>query len=342
MSAATLTNGTAKNTVSIKSIGPIASKFTLDLSAGPGVYVARAGKGEGKSTLIRCVLSILLGKPQDLSVTDNCLEGSVSGFGRELPIGKGRRVRGDLEVGTLESEKFSLIDVIDPAGVGDDTKDARRILALASLCGVKADASIYYDLFGTKQAFESIVAASDLKTDDPVVLAKRIKRRLDDRAREMESLAEHEMGHARGCEDSLAGIDLAGPCDRDELDAAADAAVMRETGLKAQAATAARAAKEVAAARENLAALESGYDGPTSRQAAEKLADAVKQQAAAVETVKRIEAELSKAKAEAALAEQRYRAAMSAAEAAPTIRQTQSQLRNPHQLAGVNRRRPRG
>ncbi len=290
MSAATLTNGTAEKALSqqivITDTGPIVGDFVLDLSNGPGLYELRGGKGAGKSTTIRCIESLIAGHAVDLTVRDGQLGASISGFGRIVPIGSRKKTRGELDIDSLDYRGgYSVSDITDPPQQGAAPADAHRIKALASLCGVKPDPTLYYPLVLTlpgkaatagelgdwtkaaKLALEKLIPAKELETDDPVLLANRIKRRLDEAARQAEAAAEHAMGHARGCEDSLAGIDLAGPCDQAELDAAADAAVMRETSLKAQAATAARAAKEVAAARENLRNITASYDGPTEADA---------------------------------------------------------------------------
>lgn len=332
----------APEKIEITNAGPIAGTFPIELD-GPGVYELRGDKGSGKSTAIKC-LELLAGHRVDLTVTDGQFGGEVRGFGVVAPIGKGKRSRGDLTVGTLDSEQYSVSDITDPPIKDAAKADAHSMRALASLTRTKADPAAYHVLVGGREKFEALVEQSDLKTDDPVVLANRIKSRFDAAARLKESQADYEEGHAAGCNDQIGEINLTDECDARKLDAAVDEAVRRETALTQQAITAERAQREVAGARETLHNLQTSYEGPTytqamaAQQAAENASVEAQNACTAIEKqIAKLRADLQQAEAikleKAALVKAAYRATDATQQHAKLIKQCETLIETQQQIS---------
>jgi hypothetical protein len=249
------------NTIELLNPGPISGSFKIDLSKGPGVYELTGSKGLGKSTVISCI-ELLAGHRVDVTVHDGELEGSVSGFGSVVPIGGKKRRKGELEVETLDSEKFSVSDVIDPPLKGDGPRDSHRIKALASLCGAVANPADYYSLIGDQESFEKIVTAGKLATEDPVLLASRIKEAFESQARISESRRDTESAHADACKPP-ADLDLDTPHDAPELATAAEMAAADLKALQDHREAANTAKIEASNSAVQLDTLKKTYYGPT-------------------------------------------------------------------------------
>ena len=80
-------------------------------------------------------------------------------------------------------------------------------VALAVLSETKADVSLYYDLAGGQAEFDAMGIAT---SDDPVLLATRIKTAFDKVAREKTNTMEAEVGHAVPLEHVPDGLDMGG------------------------------------------------------------------------------------------------------------------------------------
>lgn len=301
--------------VEIVNVGPINRTFPIELD-GPGVYELKGSKGAGKSTIIRCVESLISGHAVDLTVTDGELDGSVKGFGRVVPIGGRKRARGDFEADALDSERFSINDITDPPVKNPAAADAHAIKALASLTRAKADVAAYYDLVGGQAAFEELVAKAKTETEDPVLLASRIKEAFDAAARLQESKRDTETGHAQSCQEAAQGIDLNGPFDASELAGAAERAAARVQELESQRQAAERAHRESEDGKRRLAAAKEGYKGPTVEQARESLDGCRSDLKVANQQCERLRAELRDAESMERIAEANEKSAAKALEAA--------------------------
>ena len=259
----TTTTLEAPERIETSNVGPITGQFAVDLD-GAGVYELRGRKGTGKSTLIRCVESLITGHAVDLTVSDGELDGNVKGFGRIVPIGNRKRAKGEFEAEALDSERFGISDITDPPVKDPAKADAHVIKALASLTRAVADPTAYYPLVGGREQFEALVTKAKTETDDPVLLASRIKECFDAAARLAESQSNTETGHAQSCQEAAQGIDLEGESDSKKLalaaeQAARDAQRVYDAGKAADLAT-----KTAAEARAKLETARKGYKGKAS------------------------------------------------------------------------------
>ena len=251
------------STIDVTAAGPIEGTFSIDLSPGPGVYEFRGARGTGKTTCISSI-DLLAGHKVDVTLHDGAISGKVQGFGVVKPIGGRKHRKGDLSLDTIDADKFSITDILDPQGKTAEVRDATRIKALAVLSEVKADPALYYELVGGQAAFDSLGLPP---SSDPVVLATRIKTAYDKVAREKQNTAEAEGKHAAPLELVPDGLDTSQSSDlerlggerdiaRDELQRLTDE---REHGLDQK--------SKASAAKARLTGLRSEYSGPTVEEA---------------------------------------------------------------------------
>ena len=253
--------------IEAKATGPIEGVFEIDLSPGFGAYQLSGGCGVGKTTLLDSI-NLLAGHKTEITLHDGEHEGHIKGWGVTVPIGSRKRRKGAFELDTIDSEKFTPGDVIDPDGKTPEVRDARRIKALASLSGAKADPAVYYELVGGQAAF----AGLGLKeADDPVTLATRIKEKLDSTAREKTQWAETEVRFAAPLEAVPDGLDMSASGDLASL--AEDRDGCRDTFRQLQESRRVGIAREdeIEQAKRRLIILTSDYEGPMVAEAAKKL-----------------------------------------------------------------------
>ena len=244
--------------IDITNPGPIEGLFTIDLSSGPGAYELRGARGTGKTT---CIDSIdwLAGRRVAVTLHDGAVSGRVEGFGVVAPIGGRKRRKGDFELDTIDAEKFTLTDLIDPPGKTPEVRDAHAIKALAVLSETKADSVMYYELAGGQVAFDALGIQ---ETTDPVLLATRIKTAYDQCARARQATAEAEAAHAAPLEhvpddlDMSQSFDLLKLCnDRDEArDKHQSMEIERDNGITKE--------DEIVEAGRRMVKLRGGYSGP--------------------------------------------------------------------------------
>ncbi len=277
------------NTIEIENAGPIAGSFAIQLN-GPGLYELRGSKGTGKSTVLNC-LELLAGHRVDISIHDDELSGQVSGFGRAVPL-KSRRGKGELEVHTFESEKFSIADLIDPPFKSESARDKHRLKAMLALTGTQLSREAFAKLLGA-EVFEQLDVEH---TEDPVELARRVKVALESQARHRESQAEYSRGKAAAARQSIEGVDTSRPHDAKALDTTYEQAVRDLAALEEQQ-TAAITAKQTAQTTKcRLEEIIAGYKGPSIDEASQdvKMFEGEKQEAETL--VKQLEQQLSDAK----------------------------------------------
>ena len=251
------------SSIDVTAAGPIEGTFSIDLSPGPGVYEFRGARGTGKTTCISSI-DLLAGHKVDVTLHDGAISGKVQGFGVVKPIGGRKHRKGDLSLDTIDADKFSITDILDPQGKTAEVRDATRIKALAVLSEVKADPALYYELVGGQAAFDSLGLPP---SSDPVVLATRIKTAFDKLAREKQNTADAEGKHAAPLEivpdgldtSQLSGLGTLGRVRdeaRDNLQRLKDA---RKYGLNQEA--------EADRAKARLETVQSEYSGPTVEEA---------------------------------------------------------------------------
>ncbi len=278
-------------TIDVTDAGPIEGTFPIDLSPGPGVYEFRGRRGSGKSTLLYSI-DWIAGHKVDITLHDGALSGKIEGFGVVAPIGGHRRRKGECEVDTIDAEKFSLTDLIDPAGKTPEVRDATRIKALAVLSETKADTALYYHLAGGPTHFDELGIPLTL---DPVLLATRVKSAFDKEAKAKQNTADAEAGHAAPLEVVPDGLDMTGESDLSVLGQARDVARDRLQGWKTDRENGITTEAESTEAKERLAAVQSGYSGPTVEDARGACQAAVDAVAKAKDRVAKLERELERA-----------------------------------------------
>lgn len=310
------------DTIEIQNPGPIEGTFEIDLSTGPGVYEFRGARGSGKST---CISSIdwLAGHKVDVTLHDGAVSGKVTGFGVVAPIGGRKRRKGDLEVDTIDAERFSIVDLIDPQGKSPEVRDATAIKALAVLSGVQPDPSLYYDLAGGQTAFDELGVAV---SDDPVMLATRVKKAYDELARRATATAESEARHAVPLEHVPEGVDISQSSDLEELGQLRDAARDELQRLKSERESGLETEAEAVKARNELGGLVADYSGPESDEAETELKTIEAEGVAAREQVEKLERELEKARDVVDACKVRYSAAKRTLEAATSHEAAVKQL----------------
>lgn len=307
-------------TLEVIKAGPV-QFFEIDFSPGFGIYELQGTKGSGKTTVLKSA-DLLAGRKVDITVTDGELSGEVRGFGVTAPIGGKRRRKGDLDVSVIESEKYSLVDLVDPPYKDEKSRDQWRIKAILGLRGVIAEPADFFELVGGKEALEALVPPDKLATDDPVVLASRIKDALESKARQQESLQEHESGHAKACRENPDQIDIGKPHDSAELQAAYDQCKERQLKIGEQLKSAAEDERRRSEARESLQKAEHGYSGPSvedAKQASQVASEAVSKSSALIAD---LEKRLSEAQAEHKTLEARREGAENALKSAESHQST--------------------
>lgn len=301
--------------IDITEAGPIEGTFSIDLSPGPGAYEFRGARGTGKTT---CISSIdwLAGHKVDLTLHDGAVNsGRVEGFGVVAPIGGRTRRKGEIEVDTIDAEKFSLGDILDPQGKTEEVRDATRIKALASLSGAKADPKLYYALAGGQAAYEALGIA---ETDDPVTLATRVKSAFDKLAREKQNTADAEASHAAQLEHVPEGLDIGAESNLEVLGSNRDEARDEFQRLSSARKSGIEKEKDIAKAKESLKAAKSSYSGPTVEAAEQSRQVAVENGQTAKARVEELERELARARDAIEIRKAEYLTANQVLEAAKT------------------------
>jgi len=196
----------SNKSIEIENIGPIRD-VSIPLNGRGGVLVFRGRNGLGKSTAIGAVEAALRGEGA-LDVRRGAARGTVDVCGVSIRVGRNTRRSGELEVVTLEG-RLSVAELVDPGLKDDGAADRVRMRALlhvvqydASACGPRFRALLPGD------NFDRIVAAESLGTSDPVEMAARVKRDLEEEARRIERDAEALAARAKGLEDSAGGIPI--------------------------------------------------------------------------------------------------------------------------------------
>ncbi len=297
------------DTIELSNVGPI-ERLSLPLPEGGGLVVLKARNGRGKTKALEAVETVLTGRGK-IDVRDGELRGEVSAFGIKLTVGRSTRRSGELLVDSLTS-KFPISDLIDPGLKDPDAADARRIKALVNLANVLPSAELFYGLVGGREQFDKLIGTSALASEDLVIMAERIKRDLESKARAEENQAEHAEGRARGSREAAAGVDVKAECNSEKLQAALEAAIRTESEIKTQLETSRETQRKARVARDSLEDAEASYTGPTlaDAQAAETAAKAKVDQTEAA--VRAAEEALRKARGEFDSARQNYSHAITA------------------------------
>ncbi len=296
--------------IDFKNRGPIKR---LHWQLHDGVNVLRGRNGCGKTAALDAVDALLNGGK--LSVRDGEECGSVEGLGVKLLIGRSTRRTGELEVSILDG-KMSVADLVDPGLKDHGAADARRIKALIGLTDVKADIALFFDCVGGAEVFDEIGSAKSAGSTDLVEMARLVKADLDKAARHHEERSAYQAGVAKSGSDSIQGVDLEGPHDREALQTAATEAVRRLDAMGIEQMHILAACDAGSAARQAIATAEAAYEGPTVADAATAEADASLSCKARSDERERCEGALDDALAAETAAHDKVRALLAALAAA--------------------------
>jgi ABC-type cobalamin/Fe3+-siderophores transport system ATPase subunit len=243
----------------IKNIGTI-GHFAAEFPES-GLVEILGPNGCGKTTAIAVVQSLFGVKTLKLTAKDRTLRGEAEGFGKRLTVSTAVRDSGEATCGYIDED-----NLIGIAVTGDNMKDpaladARRIKAIIQLAKIESDPSIYYDLVGGQEEFERLIDLNGEATLDPVQLGDKLKRRLEEQARDLEGQAERKRGEEKGHRDAAGDLDMTAEHDSDELQAALEAAVANEQRVKSQMAAYESAVEGATNAKADLDRLISEYSG---------------------------------------------------------------------------------
>jgi hypothetical protein len=239
-------------TIELTDIGPV-EHLTIPIPNEGGVVVLRGTNGSGKSSTLRAVDRLATGKKTiELTSRDGTPRGEMSGCGITLRVARSITRTGELECESLDG-RLSVAELVDPGLKGAEENDGRRIRALAQLAGVKPDVGMFQLLFDDSKTFAEVTKGKDLKTDDVLILADRIKRAIDEAARGAEGVANIEKAKAAACKESASGINLNVETDDGKLQAWLENAIRHETTLTAKLTAATTRNAEILAAQQKIA-----------------------------------------------------------------------------------------
>jgi len=250
--------------VLIENVGPI-ERLSIPLPDA-GVVVLRGRNGVGKSHALAAVDSLVSGRGKP-PCRDGAPRGAVEGFGAKLTIGRSTRRIGEAEVLTLEG-RLDISQLVDPGIQNEEAADRQRIKALIQLSGQSADHTLFEKILPQGVSLGELLPPSE-QSDDPILLAGRIKRALEAEARRFEKIAEEHKAELSVVEKELGAVPQ---CDAElwfritrhpdvvraeaEMSVAQALATVRD--LEARQEMAARQAEQIAQAKEALAELEGG------------------------------------------------------------------------------------
>lgn len=187
--------GQFQREIVIQNVGAIV-KCVIPAPEGGGIVELLGLNGKGKSTALEAIES-MTGRKNDLSMRDGTTKGTAEGLGVTLTIGRSTRVSGEAEVSSLEG-KLSIADLVDPGLVDPMRADQRRIKALVTLAGAKADVAQFYDLLGGETGFFEACGTDAAEAADLVEMAAIVKRKIEGKARDLEDKAKNQMTLAEG------------------------------------------------------------------------------------------------------------------------------------------------
>ena len=190
---------TKENDITLQNVGAI-SHAVVPLSEEGGVTVFRGRNGCGKSIGLDTISALASGRGKLPPLRDGQKTGLVSGFGSriDLRLAGSRRGGGkpELVVESIEG-KFSISDLVNPNIQDPKAADKARLKALITLLGVDATPDLFVPLFESREDFDKNVSKSSTDTTDPILMAERVKRDIEEKARIEEdrarrAFAEHD------------------------------------------------------------------------------------------------------------------------------------------------------
>lgn len=315
--AFTAAKGRTMTEISVRNIGPV-EEFSYDL-AGFGLHVVKGVQGAGKTTILRTVQLATDGKVDVRpSKRDGAPRGEAVVAGKTLRIVKQIREEGELTIDGLGD--LSIADLHSPKFERATTRDRHRIKTLVQLTGIKADASLFWDLLGGQERFESIVPHDSLTTDDLVEMAGRVKRAIETEAARVEKRHETALADARAQATIAESVDTTAEHDDAKLQGLLESAIkfhsLEQGKLDALLKQRDSAKDSIAKADKARARLAELGHGKTVAEAQRDLERSKAELTDAEAVVKRIELELDAAKSSMRAAGTKFDAARSAVDQA--------------------------
>jgi hypothetical protein len=245
--------------VLIENVGPN-ERLAIPYLPDGGVIVLRGANDMGKTEALTA-LKRIAGADEKLTRRDGFTgKGCVEGFGMKVTVSTNCRQSGECEVTSLEG-RLDVSDLIEPREKSVEAADRKRIKALLSISGAKADVNSFASLVGTQKDLESVCQPESLTTDDLVDMAGRIKRDLERAARAAEDQAKNAQDSADAAKRAIEGIDMAAECDATVLDAEYRKAVQAHADLKAKRMAAEESKRKADEATGKLARLQKAHSG---------------------------------------------------------------------------------
>lgn len=197
---------TENNTIEIRDIGP---HTHLTIEVKPGVNVVKGTNEVGKSLAVRAVGALAGGDGKGLPVRDGQAAGIVSGFGTVLTVSSRVQSTGDLEGIEPLASRMNLAELVDPGLKDESAATRRRIKALLTLTGTTLTLDDFKEIVPAEVWAE--VVNDDLKADDPIEMAGKVKRALEREAIRLGKTQKEHRAKARSLSDQ------AGPGGGDDL-----------------------------------------------------------------------------------------------------------------------------
>lgn len=261
-------------TIKLQNAGPV-ENLTIPIQDGGRITIIKGMNDSGKSESLKA-LSRLAGGNEKISKRHGSPRGFVEGFGARLDLLANVRASGKCEAVSL-SGKLDIGDLITGQGLKDPVAaDRKRIAALLTVRGVKADLAKFLPLVGDDEhwlgdlASDATQAATDL-----VDMAARLKNDFERKSRSIGDDAKAANASARAERKVADGVDMDAVSDSEILQAKLEAALKNETTtINTRVAQVAAIARREMAKRK-LAEAEESYDGPTFAEATATVQESV-------------------------------------------------------------------
>lgn len=196
-----------------------------------GLVVAVGENDIGKSQALLALTRLVTGQGSVSTSRGFGGVGTVSGLGMHVAAGHRTTRQGDLEVDDLTSGT-DLGTLIAPERATADKRDAVRIKTLVRAVGAKPDLARFARILDPLGSIDIPEAVRE--SADPVQMAQRLKRTLEEIARGAKGEAEEAMSEVAGLRASVPEtLDLKAPHDHDELERDYRDAVDRLAAAKA-------------------------------------------------------------------------------------------------------------
>ena len=259
--------------IEVDHMGPVV-EFEYDMSE-PGLHVLKGSHGAGKTTILRTVQLAAGEKPEvKPSKSDGAKRGEATIAGKTLKISRTTREEGELEVEGMGDLNLSTLH--NPGHKTAATRDKYRIATLVRLAGGVASVEQFKALLPDDE-WDKVIDEALLPDDaDPVELAAKIKRQIDQAAKGCEDFAAEvsaSVAALRSTAESVIAEAIAAggkpnePAMPQERKDTHEAAIAERQRLANQQRDAERCEESAKQARERIEQARVEYDGPSGEAA---------------------------------------------------------------------------